>query len=189
MTRSPSTIEINLPARFLQLTLTRLHNPRRFPPVAADRSSLAPRAELSRFLEPPRLAGRSVITNGAISVVADVAAVHKAALEFDPGGSRNYFEKSISAASCRAEEEGRGERRSAADGPFPFVLTNRANYVSPAGPPRTGNETPRVPIRVHTQEYMHTTSTGAQDTYGYVRNVLYPPAERDFVLQVETQLD
>lgn len=28
------------------------------------------------------------------------------------------------------------------------VQANRANYVSPAGPPRTGNETPRVSTRV-----------------------------------------
>lgn len=75
--------------------------------------------------------------------------IHDAALAgYDSDESRHYFEKSMNAASLR---ERKRSGRLAAMAP-PFVPTNRANYVSLARPPRTGNETlPEFlhPLRVY----------------------------------------
>jgi len=173
MTRGPSTIEINLPAHVSRLTLTPEHNFR-----DGSTAKIAPLSQLredpfSIFHDLSKLARSFGAQDNSERMWSQQRwfTVYKAPLTgYDSDRSRHYFEKSMRTSLCEKKRSGRSVAAAAASAP-PFVPTNRANYVSLAEPPRTGNETlPEVPlsvpsIRLYVKGYVH---IHASDTPIYV---------------------
>lgn len=162
MTRGPPTIEINLPARVSRLTLTAAHNSEMVFTAEITATLVTSRGSIlafSIFHDPPKLvrlfARRKIRANGQNrDNDIDSRRTKPRRLEYDSDKSLYYFEKSMNAAS-RRERKRSGRLAAAAAMAPPFVPTNRANYVSLARPPRTGNETlPRVPLSAHVYTYI-----------------------------------